>query len=88
LRGDPYLWKAMELELTKLKNPQSLAEFNALLQRLFRDITGHTLKAGEQLFVEKFNHGGMSGGYISCDFWIESGFPQLMSAFNTKILLN
>ena len=83
LRGDPYLWKELEiLSISKeIKNEEGFRHF--LIQNIER-IISNKLEKGKSIFVAKYNFGGMSGGSISCDFWLDKGIPILMSQFKEK----
>lgn len=77
LRGDPYLWRAMAVELGRTLWPDSLEHLDLVLAQAFERLTGRGLDAQEHFFVEAFAHGGMSSGGISPQFWREKGLPRL-----------
>lgn len=82
LRGNPYLWKALESNLMRNKEPKSIEEFERSLRLAFKEITGKELIPNTEIFIEDYNKGGMSSGVVSSDFWIEIGFPLLKDRFN------
>jgi hypothetical protein len=81
LRGDPYLWEELREDLKYKKEPATEAELESTLTHSFEKLTGQTLSPGKEFFLEKLSHGGMSSGYVSCDFWLQRGFPLLLEGF-------
>ena len=77
LRGTPYFWQELEQVFAHLQLPQSAADIDALLFALYHNLVGEPLVAGRRPLIARFNHGGMSGGQIESDFWLETGFPSL-----------
>lgn len=77
LRGDPYLWRAMAVQLANAPWPDSLEQLDAMLTQAFEQLTGRGLDAQGHFFVEAFAHGGMSSGGISPQFWRDQGLPLL-----------
>ena len=47
------------------------------IHKLFLEYTGQDIKSAEMANAPKLNHGGMSGGLLSCKFWLEKGIPLL-----------
>ena len=85
LRGDPYLWKEMKDLLENRTYPDTEAEFLALLEQTYEQLTGSSIK--DQLsmisvFIERYEHGGMSSGRVSPQFWIETGIPLLRARYH------
>jgi len=88
LRGDPYLWGMMAAHL----KDSWLDEYEALsfedkFKRAFRDLTSQNWDdAPDEFQVEAWNHGGMSGGWISMDWWRRTGLPLLKDRFDATVL--
>jgi hypothetical protein len=82
LRGDPILWTEIENKARLLPLPGTREEFRGLLQNLFFQCVGEKPIKGKATRVEKYDSFGMSGGVISSDFWLDQGFPLLMSRFD------
>jgi len=80
-RGDPYLWDDLEKYFSERPFPADAVEFKRQFSDAFRELTGAWLEDGRDIFVEKYNHGGMSRGMISHEFWIERGLPLLAGRF-------
>jgi len=76
LRGDPYLWKEMKKLLENRTYPDTEEEFLALLEQTYEQLTGSPIKDQMfSIFIERYDHGGMSSGHVSPQFWIEIGIP-------------
>jgi O-acetyl-ADP-ribose deacetylase (regulator of RNase III) len=78
-RGDPRLWYAL---MDHFDNPKfngiTLFDFIKEIQRFFHQKAGIWLCAETQVYIEEWDHGGMSGGGIS-SFMAEIGIPILCS---------
>ncbi len=77
LRGDPYLWRAMKSEFATTPLPPSKAKLSAAIRQAFLDQTGQPLDATGNIFVERFDHGGMSSGWVSTQFWRDTALEIL-----------
>jgi hypothetical protein len=80
-RGDPHLWNEMQARLEDCAYPSTEEAFMILLEETYHQLTGAPLSKSEPIFVERYNHGGMSSGYISPQFWTEKAFPLLRSRY-------
>ena len=70
LRGDPFLWADMRQRFADVPCPTTLDEVDALVARVFAELTGYPFGHREdRIYVEKYAHGGMSSGYLSMPFW-------------------
>jgi hypothetical protein len=81
LRGDPHLWRDMKLKTATRNIPTTGNEFEKLLHKLFKELTGKAPKKGETIYVEKYETIGMSKGMISSDFWLDKGFSLLIQRY-------
>jgi len=81
LRGDPFLWRDMERTLRGISFPQTEAQFIALIERTFEQLTGARISSADHIYVEKYAHGGMSSGYVSPAFWRETALPLLRARY-------
>ena len=89
LRGDPFLWKEMRDRFEQIPLPGTSDELIALIDKTFESLTGHSMSELNMFFVERFNQGGMSGGYISPEFWREEILPLIRALyFEMKSLAN
>lgn len=80
LRGDPHLWKDLKVRF-EYSGINNLLEFKEFLVSTFKENTGSKPINGKNFNVKYFNFGGMSGGTVNSDFWIEKGFPLLEERF-------
>lgn len=78
LRGDPYLWEDMKQAYSTVPVTISQEEFVKSFEMTFEKMTGTPLTPGRHVFLPEYAHGGMSGGKISGDFWIEKALPLLL----------
>ena len=85
LRGDPYLWRDMQKQFEDVPLPNSPEELESLIRSTFQSLTGCALDANKFIKLDKYNHGGMSGGGISTDFWLESALPLLLSRLRAVV---
>jgi hypothetical protein len=81
LRGDPYLWREMKDTVDNYKYADTEEEFRALVEQIFEQLTGASLKNREPIFVERYSHGGISSGYVSPEFWRKQILPLLLERY-------
>jgi hypothetical protein len=91
LRGDPFLWRDMKRTLKAISFPATEADLIALLEKTFRELTGHelpnkkTIEEEDSIFVEAYSHGGMSSGHVSIEFWRNVAIPMLCSRYRESL---
>ena len=78
LRGDPYLWD--DLLENFLIYPVSIdeLEFIEVFNSAFIKLTGGSIDKVDYIYVPNYDHGGMSSGMISPEFWKEVALPMLL----------
>ena len=81
LRGDPQLWDEMRHVIDHYPFPTDVDELEIILKKCFKDLTGQDMVEGGQVYVERYNAGGMSGGFVDCGFWTDRGMPLLSRRF-------
>lgn len=81
MRGDPHLWREMRAALGSSAYPSTEEQFTALLEHTYQHLTGRLLTQHEPIYIERYNHGGMSGGYVSPQFWLEKAIPLLQARY-------
>jgi hypothetical protein len=81
LRGDHALWDAFEKATVHSDIPSTAEELEILLYDLFKKLTGEEPEKGKIFYSQQYNNGGMSGGCICSDFWIETAFPLIIQRF-------
>ena len=85
LRGDPYLWEDMKRTLATVRLPSSATKVRSGLENAFLNLTGRPISTEGFFYVEKYAHGGMSGGGIDSNFWRTSGIPLLIENFTNLV---
>ena len=86
LRGDEYLWQELRKTLATVQLPSSTTKLERLLENAFWDATGTTLVFCNEVWLERFAHGGMSSGIVRGDFWRSRGFPLVLRQFSAACL--
>ena len=81
LRGDPHFWRDMKLKTARKNIPTTGNEFEKLLHKLFKELTGEAPQKGKNIYVKKYETIGMSKGVISSDFWLDTGFSLLIQRY-------
>jgi hypothetical protein len=86
LRGDPYLWRALQAHLADQDIPASEGELAQLLHQAFRELVGTDLAGNpaSSVHLEQYAHGGMSSGMISLDAWRQRLMPMLTERARTR----
>lgn len=75
LRGDPGLWDAIHNLVGQEEAPPTVEEFMTRLEQVFQEIVGQPISTKiESVYIEEFNHGGMSGGSICIPFGVIKHF--------------
>ena len=80
LRGDPSLWKWIQVRFENEKQ-WTADSFEKMIVDTFTLLTGEIPQKGKNFYIQQLNLGGMSGGMISSDYWIDVGFPLLIDRF-------
>lgn len=81
LRGDPYLWNEMKDVLGAHPCPGTEEQFTMLFEQTYTQLTGTPFANQDPVFVKRYSHGGMSGGYVSPQFWVEKALPLLLARY-------
>lgn len=80
LRGDPFLWRLLEERYQATELPYPPEALREEILRIFADLTGELPKPGKHYYADQFakTHVGMSTGWVSGDFWLDTAIPLLM----------
>lgn len=80
LRGDPFLWEYLKEQYQDVPLPYSPKALREDVLRTFFTLTGALPAPGEDYFVGQFaqTHVGMSTGWLSGDFWLNTAIPLLI----------
>ncbi|HEX8675122.1 MAG TPA: hypothetical protein VF710_24695, partial [Longimicrobium sp.] len=84
LRGDPWLWREMRERFADTPTPATVDELVEAVERMFEQLAGHPLSHLEPFFIERFDHGGMSGGMVAPEFWCNVAIPLLKRRFEER----
>jgi len=82
LRGDPHLWREMREYFKHTPLPASADILVVQIGSAFLALTEHSISEKQHFHIERFGRGGMSGGYISPEFWREKVIPLLQERFD------
>ena len=84
LRGDPHLWRDMKATLGTATYPGTEEQLTALLEQTYEQLTGVPLTNPDPVFIQRYNHGGISSGYVSPPFWAETAIPLLRARYRDR----
>lgn len=84
LRGDSLLWGELREYFNSVDLPNDLAEFTSVLVSQFMKFTTQSIFQCEDIPVERYESGGMSGGVVSGSWWRENGIPLLERQFTSS----
>lgn len=86
LRGDPHLWREMREAFHDVPYPREESELALLILQKFELLAGSKLQGGKNIYVARLEHGGISSGWVSPEFWLERGIPLLCSRYRRQQL--
>ncbi|MBI1890831.1 MAG: hypothetical protein HYS18_09310 [Burkholderiales bacterium] len=78
-RGDPYLWRELKERLAEVGLPATSEKLKEIIEQAYEDATGYNISHNETIIIERFQHGGMSSGGVSPNFWKERAIPLLLA---------
>ena len=80
LRGDPYLWMDLEKEFRPVELPCSKNYFIKHFEECFEKLTNQRFRTRKyvEIYVERYDNGGMSNGQVSMRYWRKVGLPLLL----------
>lgn len=84
LRGDPYLWEEMRVYFADEEIPSTQGEIFNKLSAAFERLTGASIHSREAVFMKRYEHGGMSSGHVSPEFW-RTTVPAVIKNFHRDI---
>lgn len=76
LRGDPHVWGLLRERLSDAATPTDVP---GALHDAFAAVTGVDLRSdgAEHVYRDDLDHGGMSGGMVSLEWWRHKGLPLM-----------
>ncbi|EFC44251.1 predicted protein [Naegleria gruberi] len=80
LRGDPYFWEILQEHFSHIKQPLNSEQFLEQVSKISMERCDgkDILKSNDNLLVKDIPRGGMSGGFISYEFWQQEAIPELL----------
>ena len=81
LRGDSFLWREIRDQFNSNGIPDSPQEFVGQVVIAFEQLTGEALFESDQIFVKRYEAGGMSSGQVDAEWWRAKGIPLLRRQF-------
>lgn len=81
-RGDIQMWHDLKEQFSNLKMPCTIDEFDNNFKSYYKAKTKKELKKNDITYVKEFNIGGISGGEISSNYWIDIVIPYVHSILN------
>lgn len=80
LRGDPWVWQAMQDHLSGTYLPPTIGEVERVLYTAFNRIVGVDLATEIEpaVYRARFAHGGASSGKVHLDTWRAELLPLLI----------
>lgn len=78
-RGDIGLWEELKVYFASRDFPENEKVLPSIIADAIVNLTGNSVFSSKHFGVEKYNHGGMSGGAISNRFWTRKAIPILMA---------
>jgi hypothetical protein len=89
LRGDQHLWDEMRIESRQRKLLENEELMEKYFYDLFYELTGYEITTKKQkVLIKHYPRYGMSGGYISTEWWIKNGIPFIMERYKKIKLAN
>jgi hypothetical protein len=77
LRGDLFLWLEMRQALCHVGVPETSDDLVRILSAAFTSLTCEAMENAREFSVPRFSRGGMSGGWISSQFWSVDFIPMM-----------
>ncbi|MDP1563853.1 MAG: hypothetical protein Q8M16_20935 [Pirellulaceae bacterium] len=85
LRGDRFHWRELQLWFMDEGLPATEDLFGSQLKKRSMELVGRRFeKAEDQIYVSRYDQGGMSGGHLSVRWWQETGFPLLIERYSAS----
>ena len=82
LRGDRFLWHELRRHFLDYGVSKSFETFDSQLSIKFQELVGVPFTTSqENVFVDRYDKGGMSSGLILPEWWREIGIPLLRERF-------
>ncbi len=81
LCGEAFLWEEFRSHFLAKQDIASEATFITEMNRTFEALTGASILSKQFVFVERYNHGGMSSGLVDPWNWAFVIVPDLLRRY-------
>ena len=81
LRGDKHLWKEITYNLLSAVLPNDFDTTEKIITDTIFKLTKKDIYTVEDFYIKKYDHGGMSNGKVSREFWNKEGKNFLKERF-------
>ncbi len=81
-RGDYYFWDHLEQYFQKHPELTERKDIEETIKLEFKKMSGVELTTDTMPCVQELAHGGMSSGYLSGNFWLNTAIPLLQERFD------
>ena len=78
MRGDPHLMVEMLQTFCHVHLPNDREELRRMLDAMFLALTGIEVTSQKDIFIRRFNRGGMTSGVVCSGAWDREIFPTLL----------
>ena len=82
LRGDRFLWQEIVETIGELPLPDTEIQLIELLNSTFDRLVGYPITHQQDIYIERYAHGGMSSGCVCPEFWRDKVFPLLRARYS------
>lgn len=76
-RGDPYFWRYLRKRVSRVELPVSPEKLESFIRSEHLRLSGKELRINSIGIVKEFEHGGMTSGGLSGEFWVKYAIPLL-----------
>ncbi len=76
-RGDPYFWRYLKKRVSRVPLPVSPEKLERFIRSEYYRLSGTKLNSNSIGIVKEFEHGGMTSGGLSGEFWVKYAIPLL-----------
>lgn len=82
LRGDPFLWEDMKNKFKETILPDNKDDLKNIIESKFKEITEFDISTDDHIFIEAYDKGGMSSGYVDPGTWRNRLIPYLLERYD------
>jgi hypothetical protein len=83
-RGNPCFWEYLEERAKNKELSVTGDELEHWIKEEHLVLTGKEMTMESDVFVKAFDHGGMSSGRVTGEWWLLTGIPLLKERLNSE----